>query len=213
MGINFGDMPSSTPASAPIQEVATETGAVTLDLSKGVTLDLTKRNPSLRRIILAAGWDIANTGADFDLDISAFVLNKNGKISSAGSVVFFNNKHIDGITLNNDSRTGEGDGDDETMNIDLAELSPEADSIVVAVSIHDAVAKRQTFGMVNNSYVRLLNQDDNNKEICRFRLKEDAATATSVIFAKLKRNGSDWDFETIGEGKQADLNGLANLYS
>lgn len=67
--------------------------------------------------------------------------------------------------------------------------------------------------MVNNSYVRLLNPDENNKEICRFRLKDDATTATSVIFVKLKRNGSEWDFETIGEGKQADLNGLAALYS
>lgn len=99
------------------------------------------------------------------------------------------------------------------MNVDLSVIPSDVQSIVFAVTIYDAVTRRQTFGMVNNSYVRLLDANSNNKELCRFRLKDDYSTSTAVLFAKLKRNGSEWEFEAIGEGKQADLNGIFALYS
>ena len=99
------------------------------------------------------------------------------------------------------------------MTLDLSMVAPDVQSIVFAVAIYDAVNRRQTFGMVNNSYVRLLDKDSNNKELCHFILKDDYSTDTAVVFAKLVRNGSEWDFVTIGDGKQADLTGLLQLFS
>lgn len=213
MGINFGTTTTTTSMEAvSIQEVRTSTGAITLDMSKSSVLDLTKRNPGLKNVTLAAGWDLSSNGQSFDLDICAFLLNENGKITSANDVIFFNNKEVNGIKLNGDNRTGQGDGDDETIDLDLSMISPNVKSIVFCISIFDAIAKRQTFGMVNNAYVRLLNKNEQNKEICRFCLKDDYSTSTAVIFAKLKRNNNEWEFEAVGEGKQADFNGLALLY-
>lgn len=213
MGINFGDMgavSTSTP-STPV-EVQTSTG-ITLDLAKATTLDLTKKNPGLKKVTLGAGWDVAVSG-EADLDISAFMLDSNGKITGVNDIVFFNNMSANGVRLNGDNRTGEGEGDDETIDIDLSAVPSQYESIVFIVSIYEAKARRQTFGMINNAYVRLLDKDKNDKEICRFRLKDDASSATAVIFAKLKRNGSDWEFEAIGEGKVVDdLNGIVALFS
>lgn len=209
MGINFGDNTTTAPA---IKEVSTPQG-MTLDMSKGATLDLTKRNPGLKKVVLAAGWDISASGSNFDLDISAFLLGANGKVSSQSNVCYFGNDTASGLHLNGDNLTGEGEGDDETMDIDLSAVPADVESIVFAVTIYDAVTRRQTFGMVNNSYVRLLDANSNNKEVCRFRLKDDYSTSTAVIFAKLKRNSGEWEFEAIGEGKQADINGVFAIYS
>ena len=214
MGINFGDMnPAPAAPAAPIQEVQTSNGTVTLNLEKGAVLDLTKRNPGLKNVVLAAGWDTSAGGAAFDLDIAAFMLNTNNKISSGNDVVFFGNLSAPGVKLNGDNLTGEGEGDDETMNIDLSAVPADKTSIVFVVTIYDAVNRRQTFGMVNNSYVRLLDADNRNREICRFLLKDDASTSTAMIFAKLKKNNGEWEFEAIGEGKSGDLNAIAAMYS
>lgn len=210
MGINFNSMSTASAAPTPAPVVSQ---GMTLDLSKNTILDVTKRNPGLRNMVLGAGWDTSRSAQTVDLDIFAFALNANDKLSSVSNVVYFNNKVISGVKLNGDNLTGEGEGDDETMDIDLAEVSPDVQSIVFAVAIYDAVNKRQTFGMVDNSYVRLINKDAGDKELCHFILKDDYSTDTAVIFAKLVRNGSDWDFITIGEGKQADINGLVALFS
>ena len=184
-----------------------------LNLQKNQILDLTKKNPGLEKVILGAGWDIAKNGYDFDLDIAAFLLNSNGKVQNIPQdVIFFNNKEGQGISLAGDNRTGAGEGDDETINIDLENINPNIAKIVFVVTIHEAMAKRQTFGMINNSYVRLIDLDQNEKEICRFNLKENGSTATSVIFAELYRSGSEWQFKAVGEGKIADLNGVLALY-
>lgn len=212
MGINFGDMPTST-APASIQEVPTADGGITLNLNKDAILNITKENPGLNKVTLGAGWDVATGGAAFDLDIAAFMLNENDKITSGSDVIFFNNKEAMGIKLNKDNRTGVGEGDDETIDIDLSAIPSQYNKIVFAVIIYDAMSKRQTFGMVNNAYVRLLNKEDNDKEICHVRLKDECGSSTAVIFAELHRNGSNWDFKAIKEGKVADLNGLAAIYS
>lgn len=228
MGINFGGMPSiattqAAPAAAPtatvaeapvIQEVTSPTGGITLDLSKRAILDLTKRNPGLSKCVLAAGWDAAAAGAaGIDLDITAIMLNENGKITSGDDIVYFNNKVIPGVKLNKDNRTGDGEGDDETIDLDLALVDPKYTEIVFVINIFEAAKNKQTFGMVQNSYVRLLDKAENDKELCRFRLKDNYATSTAVIFAKLKRDGSDWQFEAIGEGKVVrDLNDIAAIY-
>ena len=111
-----------------------------------------------------------------------------------------------------DNRTGFGDGDDETIQIDLTKVNSDIHKIVFVVTIADAQTKRQTFGMVNNAYVRLLDTQKNNREICRFDLREHGSTATAIIFAELFRSGSDWQFKAIGEGRVADVNGILALY-
>ncbi|MBQ3421376.1 MAG: TerD family protein, partial [Romboutsia sp.] len=153
-----------------------------LNLQKNDILDLTKKNPGLEKVILGAGWDVASMGQDFDIDIAAFLLNENGKVGQIpNDVIFFNNKFGDGITLLGDNRTGAGDGDDERIQIDLSKIRNDIQKIVFIVTIHEAQPRRQTFGMVNNSYVRLLDEKNNEKELCRFNLKENGSTVTSVI--------------------------------
>lgn len=184
-----------------------------LNLQKNDILDLTKKNPGLEKVVLGAGWDVATIGQDFDLDIAAFLLNSNGKVAQVpNDVIFFNNKFGDGICLEGDNRTGAGDGDDERIQIDLSQIRSDVQKIVFMVTIHEAQSRRQTFGMVNNSYVRLLDVKNNEKEICRFNLKENGSTVTSVVFAELYKNGYDWYFKAIGDGKIADLNGMLGLY-
>ncbi|MBQ3420314.1 MAG: TerD family protein [Romboutsia sp.] len=195
MGINLG-------GNAPI-----------LNLQKNDILDLTKRNPGLKSVTLGAGWDISYGGVDFDIDIAAFMLDANNKFNTVSNVIFFNNKQGQGITLSGDNRTGAGEGDDETIHIELDKIYSEIQKIVFVVTIHEAQSRRQTFGMVNNSYVRLLDRANNDRELCRFNLKADGSTATSVIFAELYRDLGEWQFKAVGEGKIADLNGVLALYS
>ena len=184
-----------------------------LNLQKHDVLDLTKKNPGLEKVILGAGWDVASIGQDFDVDIAAFLLNANGKVGQIPQdVIFFNNKFGDGIYLEGDNRTGAGEGDDERIQIDLSQIRSDIQKIVFIVTIHNAQEKRQTFGMVNNSYVRVLDAKNNEKEICRFNLKENGSTVTSVVFAELYKDGYEWYFKAIGDGKIADLNGMLGLY-
>ena len=195
MGINLG-------GNAPI-----------LNLQKNDILDLTKRNPGLKSVTLGAGWDISNGGVDFDIDIAAFMLDANNKFNTVSNIIFFNNKQGQGITLSGDNRTGAGEGDDETIHIELDQINPAIQKVVFVVTIHEAGARRQTFGMVNNSYVRLLDRANGDRELCRFNLKADGSTATSVLFAELYRDMGEWQFKAVGEGKIADLNGVLALYS
>ena len=171
-----------------------------LNLRKNDILDLTKKVPGLKKVVLGAGWDVAQNGQDFDLDIAALMVGANNKVQRIpDDVIFFNNMRADGIYLEGDNRTGAGEGAD-------------IQKIVFCVTIYDAQAKRQTFGMVDNSYVRLLDAENNEREICRFNLKQDSSTVTAVIFAELFKEGMDWRFKAIGEGKIADLNGILSLY-
>ena len=208
MGINLGAGFENLNGNSSISNQS----AGILNLNKNDILDLTKRNPGLKKVRLGAGWDIANNGLDYDLDIAAFLLDSNNKFNTVSNIIFFNNKEGQGISLAGDNRTGAGEGDDEVININLEEINPNIAKIVFVVTIHEAQAKRQTFGMVENSYVRLVDLENNKREICRFNLKENGSTATSVIFAELNRKGSEWQFKAIGEGKIADLNGVLALY-
>lgn len=205
LGTGFGNLNGNT-------NNTNQTSGMILNLNKNDILDLTKKNPGLRNVKLGAGWDISTNGSDFDLDIAAFLLDRNNKFNDVSNVIFFNNKQGQGIALGGDNRTGAGDGDDETIEINLQNINPSIEKIVFVVTIHNAMQKRQTFGMINNSYVRLVDLDQNGKELCRFNLKENGSTATSVIFAELYRDGQDWQFKAVGEGKIADLNGILALY-
>ncbi|WP_084748599.1 TerD family protein [Clostridium mediterraneense] len=204
MGINLGGMMGNIGANNNVNA---------LNLKKNDVLNLTKKAPGLTEVILGAGWDVANNGFDFDLDIAAFLLDENGKVANVpDDVIFFNNMRGQGIELLGDNRTGAGDGDDERIQMDLSQIRQDIKKIVFVVTIHEAQMKRQTFGMVENSYVRLLDTKNNEKEICKFNLKENGSTATSVIFAEIHRDGYEWQFKAIGEGKIADLNGILGLY-
>lgn len=204
MGINLGGMMGNIGANNNVNA---------LNLKKNDVLNLTKKAPGLTEVILGVGWDVANNGFDFDLDIAAFLLDESGKVANVpDDVIFFNNMKGQGIELLGDNRTGAGDGDDERIQMDLSQIRQDIKKIVFVVTIHEAQMKRQTFGMVENSYVRLLDTKNNEKEICKFNLKENGSTATSVIFAEIHRDGYEWQFKAIGEGKIADLNGILGLY-
>ena len=208
MGINLGAMMNNINMGA-----SNGNNVNALNLKKNDILNLAKKNPGLKKVILGAGWDVASGGQDFDLDIAAFLLNANGKVQNIpDDVIFFNNMQGQGIYLEGDNRTGAGEGDDERIRIDLESIPAHVQKIVFVVTIHEAQVKRQTFGMVENSYVRLLDEENNEREICRFNLKENGSTVTSVIFFFFFKQNGEWQFKAIGEGKIADLNGILGIY-
>lgn len=209
MAIDFGNVLENE-STATSASIAVPTGGL-LNLKKNITLDLTKNNPGLEKILVGAGWDVAAAGIDIDLDLTAFLL-KNGKITSAEDVIYFHNKKRNGIFLNKDNRTGEGDGDDEIIEIELSKLDAEVTEVAFCVVIFDAERKSQTFGHVKNAYIHLVNKE-NNQELGTFQLNTDFSTDTAIIFSKLVRNGNCWEYKTVGEGKQADLNDLAAYFS
>lgn len=183
-----------------------------LNLQKNDILNLTKKNPGVKKVNFCAGWDIATSGADFDLDIGAYLLHENGKIVGGQDVVFYNHMECPGVKLLGDNRTGAGDGDDEIISLDLSKISPNITRIVFVITIFEAETRQQSFGMVNNSYVRLLDVANEKQELCIYPLKEQFSTETAVIAAELIRENGEWQFHTIGEGKHADLNGILALY-
>jgi len=184
---------------------------MTVSLSKGGNVSLTKQAPGLTAALIGLGWDARTTsGADFDLDASALMLNASGKVLSDDHFVFFNNlTSPDGsVEHTGDNLTGEGDGDDESIKVDLARVPADVDKIVITVSIYDADSRRQSFGQVRNAYIRVVNQAD-NAEVARYDLSEDASTETAMIFGEVYRHGSEWKFRAVGQGYSSGLAGIA----
>jgi tellurium resistance protein TerD len=184
---------------------------MSVSLSKGGNVSLTKEAPGLTAVSVGLGWDVrTTTGADFDLDASALMVGNNGKILSDSHFVFFNNlTSPDGsVQHTGDNLTGEGEGDDEVINVNLAAVPAEVDKIVVAVSIYDAETRGQSFGQVRNAFIRVVNQA-NSQEITRYDLSEDASTETAMIFGELYRYGSEWKFRAVGQGYSTGLRGIA----
>ncbi|MEW2268297.1 TerD family protein, partial [Streptomyces sp. NPDC047868] len=162
-------------------------------------------------VTVGLGWDVrSTTGTDFDLDASAIAVNPAGKVYSDGHFVFFNNKQTPDQTIvhTGDNRTGEGAGDDEAINVNLAGLPADVDKIVFPVSIYDAETRSQNFGQVRNAYIRIVNQAGGT-EIARYDLSEDAATETAMVFGELYRNGAEWKFRAVGQGYASGLTGIA----
>src|SRR5256885_8207148 len=184
---------------------------MSVSLSKGGIVSLTKEAPGLTAVLVGLGWDArTTTGADFDLDASALMVNPSGKILSDSHFIFFNNlTSPDGsVEHTGDNLTGEGEGDDEVIKVNLAGVPGEVDRIVVTVSIYDAEGRQQSFGQVRNAFIRVVNQDD-NKEITRYDLSEDASTETAMIFGELYRSGTEWKFRAVGQGYSSGLSGIA----
>lgn len=182
-----------------------------VSLSKGGNVSLTKEAPGLTAVTVGLGWDVrTTTGTDFDLDASAIAVNVDGKVFSDGHFIFFNNKTSpeQAIVHTGDNVTGEGDGDDEAIKIDLSLLPAEVDKIVFPVSIYEAESRSQNFGQVRNAYIRVVNQAGET-EIARYDLSEDAATETAMVFGEMYRNGEEWKFRAIGQGYASGLVGIA----
>ena len=182
-----------------------------VSLSKGGNVSLTKEAPGLTAVTVGLGWDArSTTGTDFDLDASAIMAGASGKVLSDGHFVFFNNlKSVDGsVEHTGDNLTGEGDGDDEQITVNLAAVPPEVDKIVFPVSIYDAAARSQSFGQVRNAFIRVINQAGGT-EIARYDLSEDASTETAMVFGELYRNNADWKFRAVGQGYAEGLAGIA----
>ena len=182
-----------------------------LTLSKGSNLSLTKADPGLERALIGLGWDPRTTSGDpFDLDASALLLGANGKVRSNDDFIFYNQLSTkDGSVVHQgDNRTGQGDGDDEQILIDLSILPADVDRVVIVVSIDQAEARRQNFGQVRDAYCRVVNQDT-DAEVVRYDLSEDAAAETCMIFSEIYRNRGEWKFRAIGQGYASGLHGVA----
>lgn len=184
---------------------------MSVSLSKGGNVSLTKEAPGLTAVLVGLGWDARTTsGAGFDLDASALMVGTSGKILSDAHFVFFNNlTSPDGsVEHTGDNLTGEGEGDDEVIKVNLAGVPAEVDKVIVTVSIYDAETRSQSFGQVRNAYIRVINQAD-SAELTRYDLSEDASNETAMIFGELYRNGGEWKFRAVGQGYSTGLGGIA----
>ena len=186
-----------------------------ISLQKGQKVDLTKTNPGLTKMCIGLGWDINkyDGGSAFDLDTAAFLLGENGKVREQGDFVFYSNlSHASGAVVHKgDNLTGEGEGDDEQIMVDLSKVPADVQRIAFTATIYDAENRRQNFGQVSNAYIRVVDSA-NNTELIRYDLGEDFSIETAVVVGELYRNGSEWKFNAIGSGFQGGLAALCGNY-
>lgn len=186
-----------------------------VSLQKGQKVSLTKDNPGLKKVVVGLGWDVNqfDTGGDFDLDTAAFLLTDNGKVSKSEDFVFYGNlKHPSGCAEHQgDNLTGAGDGDDEQIKIDLSLVPENITRIAFTVTIYEAETRRQNFGQVNNSFIRIYNEVT-GEELLRYDLGEDFSIETAAVFGELYKNNGEWKFNAIGNGYQGGLAALCNSY-
>jgi len=185
-----------------------------ISLQKGGNVNLSKEAPGLTKVGIGLGWDPRSSdGSAFDLDGSAFLLKTDGKVRGDSDFIFYNNlKSTDGSVVHTgDNQTGQGDGDDESLNVDLSAIPADIDRVSFCVTIHEADARRQNFGMVGKAYIRCLNAA-NGAELARYDLSEDGSTETAMIFGELYRHGGDWKFRAIGQGFKGGLGPLARSF-
>lgn len=187
---------------------------MSISLNKGGRLSLNKEAPGLTRVLVGLGWDArATDGADFDLDASAFLLNADGKARSEADFIFYNQlkSSCGSVEHTGDNLTGAGEGDDEAIKVDLSRVPADVQKIAFTVTIHDAEARKQNFGQVANAFIRVVNAD-NNTEITRYDLAEDASTETAMIFGELYRHSGEWRFTAVGQGYNGGLAAMCRQY-
>lgn len=189
-----------------------------INLQKGQKINLTKENAGLSKIMVGLGWDSAKQGSskgllgslfggstpDVDCDASVFLLDENGKVRSKNDVIYFGNlNHTSGsIRHMGDNLTGDGDGDDEQVMVELSKVPESISRLVFVVNIYNCIKRKQHFGMIQNAFIRIVN-GSNNQEMVRYNLTDDYANKTSLVVGELYRNGSEWKFGAIGEGDTA----------
>ncbi|RYD29169.1 MAG: TerD family protein [Lysobacteraceae bacterium] len=187
---------------------------MSVSLSKGGNVSLSKEEPGLTRILIGLGWDTRTTdGTDFDLDASAFLLGASERVRGDDDFIFYNNlRSSDGsVEHTGDNRTGEGEGDDEALKVELGKVPVDIQKVAVTVTIHDGEARRQSFGMVSNAFIRVVN-DVTGREIARYDLSEDASTETAMIFGEIYRHNGEWKFRAVGQGYKGGLAPLARNF-
>jgi tellurium resistance protein TerD len=187
---------------------------MSVSLAKGGNVSLSKQTANLTAITVGLGWDQrATTGAAFDLDASALLTGQDRRVLSDQHFVFYNNlRSPDGaVEHTGDNLTGEGDGDDESITVDLVALDPRVTNIFFPVSIHEAIERGQSFGQVVNAFIRVVDRNT-GIELARYDLSEDASTETAMIFGEVYRHGGEWKFRAIGQGYASGLAGIARDY-
>ncbi|MEJ2415906.1 MAG: TerD family protein [Exilibacterium sp.] len=187
---------------------------MSVSLTKGGNVNLSKEAPGLSAVFLGMGWDVrATDGKDFDLDASAFMCTEAGKVRSDADFIFYNNlKSADGsVEHTGDNRTGAGEGDDEVVKVDLSKVPADIHKIAFTVTIHEAEKNGQSFGQVSNAFIRVVNQSD-GKELARYDLTEDGSTETALIFGELYRHSGEWKFRAVGQGFAGGLGPLAGHF-
>ena len=186
-----------------------------ISLQKGQRVDLTKDRPSLKNVLIGLGWDINHYDGetDFDLDASAFMTKANGKVGNENDFILYGNlNHVSGSVQHmGDNRTGEGDGDDEVIKVQLDKIPSDYDTISFTVTIYEAEKRLQNFGMVENAYVRLIDEDT-GEELVRFDLTEDFSTETALVVAEIYKRDGQWKFAAIGSGYDGGLKALCKEY-
>lgn len=188
---------------------------MSISLSKGQKIDLSKASPGLARAIVGLGWDTNkySGGFDFDLDASAFLVGENGKCQNDQDFIFYNNLQggNGSVVHTGDNRTGEGEGDDEQVKIDFSKVPNHIHKIAITVTIHDALQRRQNFGQVSNAFVRVVNED-NNEEVLRYDLAEDFSVETAIVVCEIYRHNGEWRFSAVGSGFEGGLASLCRNY-
>lgn len=186
-----------------------------INLSKGQKVDLTKGNPGLKKIMVGLGWDVNayDSGAAFDLDAAAFMLDDSGKCPTEKEFIFYGNlQHgSEALIHMGDNLTGEGDGDDEQIEVDLTKIPANITRIAFTVTIYDADVRRQNFGQVSNSFIRIVDEATNT-ELIRYDLGEDFSIETAVVVGELYKHNGEWKFNAIGSGFQGGLAALCGHY-
>jgi tellurium resistance protein TerD len=185
-----------------------------ISLNKGENLSLSKTDPNLNNVIIGLGWDARPTdGQDFDLDASAFMLKSDGKVRSDTDFIFYNQlrSSCGSVEHKGDNRTGAGDGDDESVLLQLNKIPAEIEKVAFTVTIHDAESRKQNFGQVSNAFIRVVNKDT-GVEVARYDLSEDASIETAMIFGEVYRHNGEWKFKAVGQGYAGGLAPLARNF-
>ncbi len=184
------------------------------NLSKGETFDIAKQAPGLTKVFAGAGWDVKEGGPTMDLDLIAFLVDENNKLSDPKNFVYFNNKKspCGSVASRGDNLTGAGDGDDEVIDINLETVPTSVKKIVLAVSIYNAASKGQSLKNLDNAFVRIVNGTD-NAELTKYNLTNFENASANFVLGELVRNDSGWGFTAIGEPKAGELGELAQSYS
>ncbi len=186
-----------------------------INLTKGQKVDLTKGNPGLKKIMVGLGWDVNafDSGYDFDLDAAVFMLGENGKCPTEKEFVFYGNLEHTSKSVKHmgDNLTGEGDGDDEQILIDLSKIPTNISKIAFTVTIYEPEVRRQNFGQVSNAFIRIVDETTGS-ELIRYDLGEDFSIETAVVVGELYKHNGEWKFNAIGSGFQGGLAALCGHY-
>lgn len=192
-----------------------EEESMAINLTKGQKVDLTKGNPGLKKIMVGLGWDVNtfDSGTDFDLDASAFLCGANGKCLSEKDFVFYGNLEHESKSVKHmgDNLTGEGDGDDEQIQVDLSVIPANIERIAFTVTIYEADNRKQNFGQISNAFIRIVDESSNT-ELIRYDLGEDFSIETAVVVGELYKNNGEWKFNAIGSGFSGGLSALCANY-